>query len=132
MTKSTKKQEVTVTFRGSKKSLGLDEGESQQMKFDFNDMATLFRIHSPLETPTVTGHFDLLQRATLISGDFIESYVFNGIDYVAEVISVAGMSCHSEMDLYEMACVQLPSFNNLDPSDALSFIQMVRHFAKSA
>ena len=132
MTKSTKNKEAIVIFRGSKKSLRLDEGESNQMNFDFNDMVNMFRMYNPFETPTVEGHFELLQRATLISGEFIESYVFNGVDYVKEIISDLAMVHSCEMTVYERACIELPSFNNLDPSDAISFIQMVKHFEEIA
>ena len=132
MTTSTKNKEAIVIFRGSKKSLGLDEGETSQMNFDFNDMVNMFRMHNPCETPTLEGHFELLQRATLISGDFIESYIFNGIDYVKEIISDLAMVHSCEMIVYERACIELPSFNNLDPSDAISFIQMVKHFEEIA
>lgn len=132
MTTSTENKEAVVIFRGSKKSLGLDEGESNQMNFDFNDMVNMFRIYNPFESPTVEGHFELLQRATLISGDFIESYVFNGVDYVKEIISELSMVHLCEMTVYERACIELPSFNNLDPSDAISFIQMVKHFEEIA
>ena len=56
----------------------------------------------------------------------------SGVDYVKEIISELAMVHSCEMTVYERACIELPSFNNLDPSDAISFIQMVKHFEEIA